>query len=97
MIDAWRDRVFRRSLAYRQCFLGPDGELTPAAKIVLADLAKFANLSGGPIVVSPVGRVTDVPATMQRAGRAEPVLRIWRYLKLPIGNLYDIEEQAQND
>ena len=95
MISEWRDRMFRRSVAYRQCFLGPDGELTPAAKIVLADLSRFASLASGPTVVSPVSRQTDVPATMQRVGRGESVQRIWRYLKLPINKLFEIEESQE--
>lgn len=93
----WRSLLFRKSLAYQQCFLDEQGNVTPAARIVLADLAKFAGLAAGPIIVSPVSRVTDVPATMQRAGRAEPLLRIWRFLKLPIHQIYEIEEQAKND
>lgn len=91
MIEAWRDRMFRRSLAYRQCFYGDDGELTPAAKIVLADLARFASI-GEPTVVSPVSRQTDVPATMQRVGRADVVHRVMRYLRFPAHKLYEIEE-----
>lgn len=91
MLQEWRDRMFRRSLAYRQCFLGDDGELTPAAKVVLADLAKFAAVQQ-PTVVSPVSRVTDVPATMQRVGRAEVFHRVMRYLRLPLNQLYEIEE-----
>lgn len=91
MLQKWRDRMFRRSLAYRQCFLGDDGELTPAAKVVLADLAKFAAVQQ-PTVVSPVSRVTDVPATMQRVGRAEVFHRVMRYLRLPLNQLYEIEE-----
>lgn len=84
-------------MAYRQCFQGPNGELTPAAKIVLADLEKFASLVAGPAVVSPIARSTDVPATMQRVGRGEVVFRIVRYLHLPINTLLSITEDAEND
>jgi hypothetical protein len=96
MID-WRARLFRRSLAYRQCFLGDDGQLTPAAKIVLADLAKFAAVMSGPTIVSPLNQQTDVPATFQRVGRAEMFHRVMRYLRLPVHSLYDIEEHAKNE
>lgn len=92
MIKNWRDRLFRRHLAYRQCFLGPDGELTPAAKIVLADLAKFGGVVTGPTVVSPMNQQTDVPATMQRVGRGEVFYRIWRYLRLSPNQLYETQE-----
>lgn len=88
----WQNRMFKRHIAYRQCFMGDNGELTAAAKIVLADLAKFANIPDTPTVVSPVSRVTDVPATMQRVGRAESFYRIWRYLRLPINQLFEVQE-----
>lgn len=92
MMNAVRDaytRHFRLHVAYRQCFLGDNGELTPAARIVLADLAKFANVTETPTVISPVSRVTDVPATMQRVGRGEVFFRVWRYLRLPINAMFD--------
>ena len=85
--------LFRRSLAYKQCFLGEDNELTPAAKIVLADLAKFASIHD-PTVVSPVTRVVDTHATSQRIGRGEAFNRVWRYLRLPIHKLFEIEDVA---
>lgn len=88
----WQNRLFKRHVAYRQCFLGDDGELTPAAKIVLADLAKFANVTDTPTVVSPISRQTDVPATMQRVGRSEVFFRVWRFLRLPINQLFDVKE-----
>lgn len=92
MVEKWRDMMFRKHVAYRQCFLGDNGELTPAAKIVLADLAKFGALTTGPTVVSPVSRQTDVPASFQRIGRGEVVQRVWRFLRLPINQLFTIEE-----
>jgi hypothetical protein len=90
----WQHRLFKRHVAYRQCFLGENGELTPAARIVLADLAKFGNVTVSPTVVSPVSRVTDVPATMQRVGRGEVFFRVWRYLRLPINQLFDTMETS---
>lgn len=96
MID-WYNRHFRKHVAYRQCFMGDDGQLTPAAKIVLADLAKFANVADTPTVVSPLSKVTDVPATMQRVGRSEVFFRVWRYLRLPINAMFDTMEQGKDD
>lgn len=87
----WQDRMFKRHVAYRQCFLGENGELTPAAKIVLADIAKFASVMD-PTVVSPVSRTVDVPATHQRIGRGEVLTRVWRYLRLPINQLFEVKE-----
>lgn len=84
--------LFRKHVAYRQCFLDDNGELTAAAKIVLADLAKFGGVTETPTIVSPVSRQTDVPATMQRVGRSEAYWRIWRFLRLPVHKLFEIEE-----
>ncbi len=94
-MNAFQRLMFRRSLAYKQCFLDGDGNLTPAAKIVLADLNKFAAV-GSPTVISPVSRQTDVPATMQRVGRADVVSRVLRFIRVPISNLIDMSE-AEND
>lgn len=88
----WQDRLFRKHVAYRQCFMGENGELTAAGKIVLADIAKFANVTNTPTVISPVSRVTDVPATMQRVGRSEVFFRAWRFLRLPVHQLFEVEE-----
>lgn len=86
--------LFRRSIAYKQCFLGENGELTPAAKVVLADLTKFASF-GEPTIVSPVSRQTDIPATMQRIGRGDVVQRVWRYLRLPTSKLFELNGDDQ--
>lgn len=83
--------MFRKSLAYRQCFLGEDNELTPAAKIVLADLMKFAAM-GTPTVVSPVTRTVDTHATAQRVGRGDVVSRVMRFLRMPLNQLFEIED-----
>jgi hypothetical protein len=87
----WQSILFKRHVAYRQCFMGDDGQLTPAAKIVLADIAKFAGV-GVPTVVSPISQTVDVPATMQRIGRADVFHRVWRYLRLPIHQLFEVQE-----
>lgn len=90
------ERAFRKHVAYRQCFLGDNGELTAAAKIVLADLAKFGGLQSGPTVVSPISRTTDVPATMQRVGRVDVFFRIWRYLRLDTNRMIDNIQEGVN-
>lgn len=87
----WQNRLFKRHVAYRQCFIGDDGQLTAAAKIVLADIAKFASVMN-PTIVSPITQQTDVPATHQRIGRGEVLHRVWRYLRLPINQLFEVEE-----
>lgn len=87
-----RQIIFRKHLAYKQCFLDERGDLTPAAKVVLADLAKFAAVAESITVVSPVSRQTDVPASFQREGRREVFTRVWRMLRLPINQLFENEE-----
>ena len=96
MIDL-RARLYRRHLAYQACFLDEKGNLTDAGKIVLDDLQKFGGVLTGLTVVSPIQRVTDVPATMQRVGRADVFNRIWRYLRLPAHKLFDQVEGSDNE
>lgn len=91
----FQDRIFRKHVAYRQCFLGDDGQLTPAARIVLDDLARFAGV-GETTVVSPINRQTDVPASFQRVGRSDVFFRVWRYLRLPVHQLFEIREESGN-
>ncbi len=87
-----QELFFRKRLAYQQCFLDDKGNLTAAAKIVFADLAKFSGVAESIIVVSPVSRQTDVPATFQREGRREVFTRLWRMLRLPINQVFDNED-----
>lgn len=91
-MNLWQTRMFKRHVAYRQCFIGDDGQLTPAAKIVLADIAKFASVMN-PTVVSPITQATDVPATHQRIGRGEVLHRLWRFLHLPINKLFEVQQE----
>lgn len=90
MITSIRDRMFRKHVAYRRCFLDDKGELTEDAKIVLNDLAKFAGYGTTPTVVSPVNRQTDVPATMQRVGRIDALNRVWKFLRMPVNKIADV-------
>ena len=87
--------MFRKHVAYRRCFLNDAGELTPDAKIVLQDFAKFAGMGDTPTVVSPVSRQTDVPATMQRIGRSDVVNRVWKFLRLPINKMAEVINEGE--
>lgn len=89
------ERMFRTSLAYRQCFLDERGELTPAARIVLADIERFASLKAGPTVVSPVSRNVDPLATQQRVGRADVWWRVWRMLRLDINKIHELHGELE--
>lgn len=92
----WQNRMFKRHVAYRQCFLDDHGNLTAAAKVVLADIAKFASVMD-PTVVSPVSRTVDVPATHQRIGRGEVLHRVWRFLHLPFNQLFEVQQENNDD
>ena len=65
-------------------------ELTPAAKVVFADWAKYSALSE-PSILSAL-KQTDVPATMQRIGRADMLHRCWAFLRLNVNRLYEVTE-----
>ncbi len=49
MVAWYRMKVYRAKVeAYESCFVGEDGELTPHARFVLADLAQIAGLGHAP-------------------------------------------------
>lgn len=87
----------RKNLAYRQCFLGDKGELTPAGKIVMADLMRFCAVGQTTTVVSPISRSTDVPASFQREGRREVFTHVHALLHLDINRMYEIAQENSND
>lgn len=82
--DKWRARLrlLRLSDAYKACFCGPDGKLTPEGERVLRDLGKFSTFNGSPVRVSPITRTIDPLASMVSAGRAEVVRRVWGLIDL---------------
>lgn len=95
MIPAF-ERLFKTSVAYRQCFLNDKGELTPAARIVMADLERFAGVMNGPTVVSPVTRTVDPLATQQRVGRADMLYRAWKMLRLPLNKIHELHGELND-
>lgn len=79
------DRIRRklsRRLSYRDCFLTPGGELTPAGHDVIKDLARFCGPYRSSLKVSPVTRTIDPIATAAQEGRREVFLRILAILKV---------------
>ncbi len=95
VIDTFRRKIFRRRHAYR-ALLRPDGVLTPAAQIVLADLAKFCRAVSSTTVVSPITQTVDTHASQQAEGRREVWLRITQHLNIDDADLYKLIAQ-QND
>ncbi len=96
MIDRIQ-QILNRRRAFRRCFLGEDGKLTPDAEIVLADLARFCRLHRSTTVVSTVSRQTDVPASFQAEGRREVILRILANLHVDDADLFRLTERTAKD
>lgn len=91
-------QILNRRKAYRRCFLGEDGKLTPDAEAVMADLARFCRLNRSTTVVSMITQQTDVPASFQAEGRREVIQRILAHLHVDDADLVRItEKEATND
>lgn len=97
MIDRLQ-KILNRRQAYRRMFLGDDGQLTPDAQVVIADLARFCRLHRSTTIVSTVSRQTDVPASFQAEGRREVILRVLGHLHVDDADLFRItEKEAINE
>lgn len=71
------------SEAYKKCFTDPStGELSRHGAIVLKDLSRFAKLTKSPLQIGRVTRAVDTHATCVAIGRAEPIARMWRCIKM---------------
>lgn len=85
-------RIFRRSRAYKRCFLGDKGEPHLEAEQVLADLKRFCRADRPTIVVSPVSRAVDPLASAVAEGRREVWLRIAAMLALSEAQVARLQE-----
>lgn len=84
-MSALTDRIFarlRRRKAYAQCFLDEEGNLTPAARAVMTDLAHFCRVYRSTAIVSPVSRSVDTHASMLAEGRREVWNRVFSILRI---------------
>lgn len=95
MVREFVSRILRRTHSYRSCFQ-VDGELTPEARMVLKDLAKFCRAYEPTTIVSPVTRCVDPLATMQAEGRREVYNRILWHLKIDDADLLDTKEDTND-
>ncbi len=93
MVREFVSRILKRTHAYRGCFQ-KDQELTPEARVVLKDLAKFCRAHTATTIVSPVTRCVDPLATMQAEGRREVYNRILWHLKIDDADLLDTKEDT---
>jgi hypothetical protein len=84
----------RRRKAYVNCFLDDEGNLTPAARLVMADLARFCRVYRSTVVVSPVSRSVDTHASMLAEGRREVFNRVFSILRITDDQI--LGEQAES-
>lgn len=91
------DRIFRKRVSYRRIFLREDGELNEAAKVVMADLAKFCRARGSTAMVSPQTGSIDPIAMAMAEGRREVFNRINEYLHINDNILQNLREEQVND
>ena len=70
-------------------FCGERGEIHEDGKTVLNELRKFCQVDKGSLVVSPIQRATDVPASFYRLGLVDAYQHIDEILKTEIGVIDD--------
>lgn len=79
---AVKNKLFRRRQSYRHVFMAESGQMSPAGRIVLADLTKFCRGLTSTTVVSQVSGMVDPYASGLAEGRREVWLRIMKELGL---------------
>lgn len=86
------ERIFRRKLAYQECFADKAGNLTKHGQIVMSDLAKFCRAFTSTATV--VDGTIDPIAMALAEGRREVFNRIQQYLHLDDEVLFKLKEQT---
>lgn len=76
-------RFLNKRLSWRDCFMGPEGELTAAGAAVIRMLAKRCGAYKSSFKVSPVTRSADPVAMAYAEGRRDVWLYIQAMLELP--------------
>lgn len=77
-----------RAKAYKRCFLDENGELTPDAEIVLADLKVFCRADRSSFMKG------DPNGTALLEGRREVWLRMNSFLRLDLSEIYNLKEKV---
>jgi hypothetical protein len=80
--SAVKNKLFRRRQSYRHVFMTESGSMSPAGRVVLADLTKFCRGLTSTTVVSQVSGMVDPYASGLAEGRREVWLRIMKELGL---------------
>jgi hypothetical protein len=90
--------IARKRLAYRRALCGEKGK-TPHldGQIILEDLRKVAKIDNGSLVVSPKQGMTDIHATMYRAGLRDMYLRFAFMLGFDEADTFDTSEEIANE
>lgn len=94
------DRILarlRRRKAYANCFLDDDGNLTPAARLVMSDLASFCRVYRSTVVVSPVSRSVDTHASMLAEGRREVFNRVFSILRITDDQILGEQSESRDE
>lgn len=86
------ERLMKRRMSYRRCFLGEDGKPHQDAERVLADLAKFCRALQSTAQVGADGKIDPI-ATHIAEGRREVFLRIQSQLGVDDRNLLNMAQQ----
>jgi hypothetical protein len=94
MKQIW-ERIRGRRRQYRRLFLDGEGQLTPAAAAVLADLKRFCRAETSTVVVSPVSKAVDPLAMAMAEGRREVWNRIQQHLHLPEREISQLKENDE--
>ncbi len=87
LLDRIRGAVLKRRTAYRSLFR-PQGGISIAGTVVLADLARFCRATTSTTMVSPVTRNVDPYASAVAEGRREVWNRIAGMIHVSDEDLY---------
>ena len=93
VMDAMRQRIFRKRMAYRALF----NVDTPAAYIVMSDLRTFCRATSTPAIVSLTTQNIDPIATGIAIGRLEVWHRIAQNIHLSDADLYKLVDNNQEN
>jgi len=86
----------RRKHAYERLFKTADGAPAGDARVVLADLRRFARMPDAPVARSGVTGQTDVLATGVMIGRQEVVNRILAHLHIDERALFNLRDETDD-
>lgn len=90
------EKLMKRRMSYRACFMGEDGKLSQEGERVMRDLAKFCRAMQSTAQVGPDGKIDPI-ATHIAEGRREVYLRIQSQLGVDDRNLLHFAQQMVSE